>query len=101
MWFQKRHKGPKRPHDAHDASSWGSAGRLKCTINPRKRSKYTLWAVFVAVNTSVSRVLYDKHETGLACLAQAKPYKMCMSHGFVCFAHISSTFVALLILSNT
>ena len=30
----------------------------------------------------VGSALYDKHETGLACIAQAKPYKMCMLHGF-------------------
>ena len=29
--------GPNRPHDAHDAGSWGAAGRLKCAINPNKR----------------------------------------------------------------
>ena len=28
--------GPNRPHDAHDAGSWGAAGRLKCAINPNK-----------------------------------------------------------------
>ena len=28
--------GPNRPDDAHDAGSWGAAGRLKCTINPNK-----------------------------------------------------------------
>ena len=39
--------GPNKPHDAHDAGSWGAAGRLKYTINPTKCSKYTLWAVFV------------------------------------------------------
>ena len=44
---------------------------------------------------SVGSALYDKHKTGLACIAQAKPYEMCRLHGFgVCFAHISSTFVA-------
>ena len=45
--------GPNRPHDAHDAAgSWGPAGRLKCAINPKKRSKCTMWAVFVAASTS-------------------------------------------------
>ena len=39
---------PNRPHDAHDAGSWGPAGRLT--------SEYTLWAVFVAVNTRVGRI---------------------------------------------
>ena len=48
---------------------------------------------------SIIRVLclcpLGKHETGLACIAQAKPYRMCTLHGFVvCFAHISSTLVA-------
>ena len=47
--------GPNRPHDAHDAGSSGAAGCLKCAINSTRRSKYTLWAVFVAVNTSVGR----------------------------------------------
>ena len=28
--------GPNRLHDAHDAGSWGAAGRLKCAINPNK-----------------------------------------------------------------
>ena len=42
--------GPNRPHYAHDAGSSGAARCLK--YNPRKRSKYTLWAVFVAVNTT-------------------------------------------------
>ena len=43
----------------------------------------------------VGSALYDKHETGVACIAQAKLYKMCMLHGFgVCFAHISRTYVA-------
>ena len=43
----------------------------------------------------VGSALYDKHETRLACIAQAKPYKMCMLHGFwACLARISSTFVA-------
>ena len=43
----------------------------------------------------VGSAQYDKHETGLARVAQAKPYKMCMLHGFwVCFTHISSTSVA-------
>ena len=31
--------GPNRPHDAHDAGSWGAAGRLKCAINPNKMLK--------------------------------------------------------------
>ena len=32
-----------------------------------------------------------KHETGLACIAQAKPYKMCMLHDFWArFAHTST-----------
>ena len=31
--------GPNRPHDAHDAGSWGAAGRLKCAINPNKTLK--------------------------------------------------------------
>ena len=44
--------GPNRRHDAHDAGSWGAAGRGKCAKTPTKRSKYTLWAVFVAVKTS-------------------------------------------------
>ena len=44
--------GPNRPHDAHDAGSWGAAGRLKCAIDPTKRSKCTPWAVFVAASTS-------------------------------------------------
>ena len=36
-----------------------------------------------------------KHERGLARLAQARPYIMCMFHGFgPLFAHISNTFVA-------
>ena len=36
-----------------------------------------------------------KQETGLACIAQAKPYKMCMLHGFWArFAILSSIFVA-------
>ena len=46
----------KRHQDADDAGSWGSAGRSKCTIHPKKRSKYLLWAVFVAVNTTVNRI---------------------------------------------
>ena len=36
-----------------------------------------------------------KHETSLACIAQAEAYKICMLHGcWARFAHISSTFVA-------
>ena len=35
-----------------------------------------------------------KHERGLARLAQATPYIMCMFHGFGPLAHISNTFVA-------
>ena len=31
--------GPNRPHDAHDAGSWGAAGRLKCPINANKTLK--------------------------------------------------------------
>ena len=31
--------GPDRPHDAHDAGSWGAAGRLKCPINANKMLK--------------------------------------------------------------
>ena len=31
--------GPNRPHDAHDAGSWGAAGRLKYAINPSKTHK--------------------------------------------------------------
>ena len=30
---------PNRPYDAHDAGSWGAAGRLKCAINPNKPLK--------------------------------------------------------------
>ena len=49
----------------------------------------------------VGSALYDKHETGLACIAQVKACNMCMLHGCsVCFAQNSSTFVALN-LSNT
>ena len=48
--------GPNKPHDAHDAGSWGAAGHLKRAFNPTKRSKYRLWAVFVAVNTSAGRI---------------------------------------------
>ena len=32
----KEIRGPNRPHDAHDAGSWGVAGDLKCVINPNK-----------------------------------------------------------------
>ena len=79
--------GPDGPHDAHDAGSWGATGHLKSAINPNKT--FTLWSVFVAVKTA------DKRETGLACIVQAKPYKMCTLHScWVCFAHISSTAVA-------
>ena len=53
---KKETGGPNGAHDAHDAGSWGDAGRLKCAINPTKRSKYTLWAVFLVVNTSVVRI---------------------------------------------
>ena len=28
----------------------------------------------------VGSALFDKHETGLACIAQAEPYKMCILH---------------------
>ena len=31
--------GPNRPHDAHDAGSWGAAGHLKCAINRNKTLK--------------------------------------------------------------
>ena len=48
--------GPNRPHDAHNAGPWGAAGHFKSAINPNKNSKYTLWAVFVAVETSVDRI---------------------------------------------
>ena len=57
---------------------------------PTKRSKYTLWLVFVAVNTSVGRIC---NETGLAVIAQAKPFATCMLHVFfflVCFMPIFS-----------
>ena len=49
-------------------------------------------AVFVAVGTSVGRTaLYDKHETVLACIAQAKPRKN---------MHVASALLWLLSLSN-
>ena len=77
VWCQKETGGPNRPHDAHDASSWlGTCLLLKISV-------------------LVGSGLYDKHETGLACIAQAKLYKMSMLHGcWVCVVHISSTFVA-------
>ena len=31
--------GPNRPRDAHDAGSWGAAGRLNCAINPNETLK--------------------------------------------------------------
>ena len=36
---KKETGGPNRPHDAHDAVSWGAAGRLQCAINPNKTLK--------------------------------------------------------------
>ena len=51
--FNKGIGGPKRPHDAHDAGSWGSARR--CTIKPKKTLNI-LWAIFVALDTSVSGI---------------------------------------------
>ena len=50
----------------------------------------------VAIPVLVGLALYDKHGTGLACIAHAKPYKLGMLHGFwVCvLAQVSSTFVA-------
>ena len=36
---KKESGGPNKPHDAHDAGSWGAAGRLKCTISPNKMLK--------------------------------------------------------------
>ena len=44
---------PNKPHDAHNAGSWGAARAIKCSLKPTKCSKYALWAVFVAANTSV------------------------------------------------
>ena len=41
------------------------------------------WAVScLQIPVLVGSALYDKHETGLVCIAQAKPYKMCTLHGF-------------------
>ena len=34
----------------------GGQGALNALYNPTKGSKYTLWSVFVAVNTSVGRI---------------------------------------------
>ena len=51
--------------------------------------------LLLKISVLVGSGLYDKHETGLACIAQAKLYKMSMLHGcWVCVVHISSTFVA-------
>ena len=36
MWCQEATWGPKEPHDAHDAGSWGAAGRLKCARTHNK-----------------------------------------------------------------
>ena len=48
--------GPDRSHDAHDAGSWGGAGRLKCAIiDPTKCSKYTLWAGLLVENAAISK----------------------------------------------
>ena len=39
--------GPNKPPDAHDAGSWGAAGRLNFAKNQTKRSKYALWAMWL------------------------------------------------------
>ena len=36
---KKEIRGPNRPHDAHDAGSWGVAGHFKSAINPNKTFK--------------------------------------------------------------
>ena len=59
----------------------GGCWDLKMRDKPRQNApKYVLW--FVAINTSLGRT---KHETGLACIAQAKPYKQCKLHVFLLF----------------
>ena len=87
--------GAKRPHDAHDAGSWGAAGRLKYVFYLTKTAKYTPWAVFVVVNTNVGsmRCMTSMRKAWRAL--PGPPYKLCMLHGFwVRLAHISRTFVA-------
>ena len=68
----------RTPNDADDAALWGA-------------SSASLGSCF----NFCCLCPLGRHETGLACIAQAKPYKMCMLHGFWArFAHMSSTFVA-------
>ena len=60
------------------AMGYGSDSLLSRGISEQptltKCSNYMLWAMFVAVNTMLlGPALHDKHETGLACIAQAKP----------------------------
>ena len=79
----KEMRGPNRPHDAHDAGSWGAAGQLKFVMNPNKTPLKIAAVGSVCsceIPVLVGPALYD--ETGLACIAQAKPYKSCMLHGY-------------------
>ena len=39
VWCQEGNWGLNRPHDAHDAGSWGAAGRLKCAMQSNKTLK--------------------------------------------------------------
>ena len=49
-WCYGGNWGPKRAHDAHVAGCRWLLERLQCTINP---DRFSLWAVFGIVNTSV------------------------------------------------
>ena len=51
--------GPNRRHDAHDAGSWGAAGRLKCAINANKTLKiHALGSVCEPAQRTMSKVIF-------------------------------------------
>ena len=65
----------------------GAAGRLARAVNPNTTLKIQVvgsacGCKYQCLPVLVGSALYDKHDTGLACIAQAKPNKMCTLHGF-------------------
>ena len=95
-------------HDAHDAGSWGAAGRLQCAINPNKTLKTVGSVCGCKYHLNIPRVLkprmcgvkkeiggpnrpYDAHDAGswgaAECLKCAiQPNKTLKMHavGSVC-----------------
>ena len=74
-------------------------GTLRCATNPNSTSKnqavsdvsgcqYPCWQL-------AALALRDEHAKGFACIAQAKPSKLCMlMFLLLCFARMSSDFAA-------